>query len=189
MPGMTPLGIVYPCGGDTIDTDVFIDYASSVQNAISNTQALADQSSRPPAASVRTDLAGQTIAAGVTSIITYAAAFTMYDTMAMFTDTTPTLITIQSPGSYLVNVWSTRESFPTDLFSHRVAIRLNAVEQAFHKQDGGGGGIDNASQPFFVSALLSGLIIGDLITTTHLFTGVGTMEVRHAVSVTKVSSS
>ena len=184
MPGSTSLGITYPCSGDTIDPAVLQTYAETTQDAIDATQALVDLALSPPTVFVQTS-PSQSTAAGVTSVMTYGAV--VYDTAAMFNIGSPTLITIQSAGTYLVNCWNFRNNSPTTLTSARAAILLNGSERAFHKGDDGTS-TNNAPSPFMVSAVLPSLVVGDQITTTSLFTGSGNMLVTHYVSVTKISS-
>lgn len=189
MPGMTSLGIVYPCGGDTIDTGVFADYAESTQTALTATQALVDDALQPPMVWARTDSAGQVVAAGATTVMTYAQATLMYDTAAMYNAGTPTLITIPEAGTYLANCWVTLSGSATTETSHRAAILVNGVEFAFHKQDVGTfAGGTSAPLPFFVSAMLPSLAAGAQITTTHLFTGTGNATLQHSLAVTKISN-
>lgn len=189
MPGMTPLGIVYPCGTDTIDTGVFADNAESLQDALTATQELVDAALEPPMVWPRTASAGFNVVAGATSVVTYDSAALMYDTAAMFNPGSPTLITIPESGTYLANCMVTANGSATTETSHRAAILINGVEYAYHKQDAGtfAGGF-SAPLPFFVSALLPGVAAGAQITTTHLFTGSGNMNIRHTLAVTKISS-
>lgn len=183
MPGMTPLGIVYPCSGDTINPAVFQTYAETTQDALDATQALIDSATQPPTVLVQTSPA-QSIAAGVTATMGYQAL--TYDTAGMWNAGTPTLITIQSNGTYLVNLWSSRAGVPTTETSARAAILLNGTEQAFHKSDDGTASF-SASSNFMVSAVLPSLVVGDQITSTFLFTGTGNILMRHLISVTKIS--
>lgn len=185
MPATTPLGIVYPCSGDTIDCSVFEDNANSIQDALDTVQNLVDQALGPPAVWVRTDTAGQTINAGVTAVMAYGVI--MYDTASMFNIGTPTIITIPEDGTYLAHVLPTRQSLATSESSHRAAILVNGAERAFQKNDLGTGTFSGTPQ-FLVSALLPALVAGDQVTSTHLFTGVGSQQMRHALAVTKVAN-
>ncbi len=186
MPATTPLGIVYPCAGDSIDPGIFQDNADSIQDAIDVVQAQVDAALGPPAVQVRTGPAGQNIAAGATTVIAYQLIG--YDTSAMFNPATPTLITITRPGTYFVGCYYTKDTVATTETSARVSILLNASERAAKKHDGGGASTFSANDPFFVSAILPSLIIGDQVTTANLFTGTGSHNVRHAVTVTKMSN-
>lgn len=185
MPGTTSLGIIYPCGGDTIDPGVFQDYAESTQDALDATQALIDEAFGPPTVLVATDTPGQVIAAGVTATVAYQNL--TYDTAAMWNAGTPTLITVQSPGTYLVNLWSTRTVQPTTQTSARAAILVGGVERVAHKSDDGTASF-SASPAFMVSSIFTGLLVGDQITSTFLFTGTGNITIRHSISVTKISN-
>ena len=186
MPGSTPLGIIYPCGYDTIDPAALATYAETTQQALDAAQAVVDEALNPPAVYTATDFTGFSIAAGVTTAIPYAAARTPYDATAMFNSATPTLLTITVGGTYLVNLVWTRTSAPGGQTSSRVAILLNGSERAAMKQDMGTAAFIQGTQ-WYCSALLPGLVPGDQITTTHLFTGAGNMGVRHAVDVTRIS--
>jgi hypothetical protein len=184
MPGMTSLGITYPCGGDTLDSAAFQTYADTTQDALDATQSLIDSAFSPPTVLVATSPPGQVIAAGVTATMAYQDV--TYNAFAMYNAGSPTLITIQSAGTYLVNLWSSRTVQPTTHTSSRAAILLGGVEQAYHKSDDGTASFSAAPQ-FMVSAVLPGLSVGNQITTTFLFTGTGNITVRHSVSVTKIS--
>lgn len=186
MPATTPLGIVYPCSGDTIDPGTFQDNAESIQDAISAVQTQVDQALRPPALQVRTEGAGQVVAAGVTTVMAYQLI--AYDTAAMFNTATPTLITITSPGTYFVACWYGRVGLATTETSARIAILVNGVERAAQKYDMGTSVTFSVPSTFSASVVLPSLIAGDVITTNHLFTGTGNHGVRHAVFVTKMSN-
>jgi len=182
----TPLGIVYPCSGATIDCDDLAAYAQSTQDAISNTQALITSVLRPPAVWVRRPFGGgQVIAPGVTTVMSYTEE--MYDTAGMFSLGSPTLLVVRQAGTYLVNCQTQRTSSPATLTSSRAAILLNGVEQAYQKADGGTSAF-NTNDPQYVSAMLASLVVGDQITTTCLFTGTGNMGMAHIVSATRIST-
>lgn len=185
MPGMTSLGITYPCSGETIDPAVFQTYAETTQDAIDATQALVTLAFEPPTVLVGTASPFQVVAAGATTTIAYQNV--TYDTAGMYNAGTPTLITVQSNGTYLANLWYSRISPATTETSTRAAILVNGAEVAYAKSDDGTGTFSAATN-FMVSAVIPSLIIGDQITTTFLFTGTGNMTVRHNVSVTKISN-
>lgn len=184
MPASTPLGITYPCSGETINPAVFQTYAETTQDAIDATQVLVGLALAPPTVLVDT-IPGQSIAAGATTTIAYNLE--AYDTAGMWVVGSPTLLTVQSAGTYLVNLWFQRLVQPTTHLSSRAAILLNGTEYSYFKSDDGTGSF-TASTPFMVSTILPSLIVGDQITTTHLFTGTGNMTVRHVVSATKISN-
>lgn len=181
----TPLGIDYPCGGETIDCDTLADYANSTQAAINDTQITASTVSRPPAAFVRRSTA-QTTAPGVTATISFNQA--MYDTDSMFSLGAPTLVTVNSAGTYLVNLTGSVFSFSTTLTSLRWAIALNGVEVAYYKSDAGTASI-GANTPMYVSQLLVSLAAGSTISATTLFTGTGSLGVVSSMAVTRVSTT
>lgn len=185
MPGTTPLGITYPCGGDTIDPAAFQTYAETTQGAISVIQAQVDEALRPDMVWVRTISAGQNVVAGATTTIGYGLV--MYDTAGMFNLATPTIVTIQSAGTYLANCFYTRNGLATTETSSRIAILVNGAEFGAMKIDGGTAAPFSAAEPYLASALLIGLSPGDQVTSTHLFTGSGNHNIRHALAVTKVS--
>lgn len=183
----TPLGIVYPCSGETIECDPLTEYATSTQAAITATQRLVNAALRPPAVWVRRVFgAGQTVAPGVATVMTYLEE--MYDTASMFDPAVSTSnIVITQPGTYLVNCNTRRTVSPTTLTSLRTAILLNGTEFAFQKSDGGTSAF-NANDPQYVSAMMPSLIAGDIITTTCFFTGTGNMGMAHVVSCTRIST-
>lgn len=186
MPGSTPLGIVYPCGYEAIDPAALAEYAQTTQDALNTAQAVVDEALDPPAIYTATDFAGFSIAVGVTTAIPYAAVRTPYDPTVMFNAGTPTILTVTVGGTYLVNLVWTRTSAPTTQTSSRVAILLNGAERAAMKQDMGTASFIQGVQ-WYCSALLPGLVPGDQVSTTHLFTGSGNMGVRHAIDVTRIS--
>lgn len=162
-------------------------YAETVQDALDATQALIDDRLNPPAVWVRRSFsAGQAISAGVTLVLSYAEV--MYDTDTMFNLVAPTLITIFSPGTYLVNLESNIGAVPATLTSYRIAILVNGAEVAYYKSDAGTG-TNSASQPIFVSAMPISLVPGDNITTTALFTGTGAGTNSHYLSVMRISTT
>ncbi len=185
MPAETPLGIVYPCAVDTIDCSVFADFANSVQEAISETEAIVADALRPPAVLVRHSTS-QTIPVGVSTALSYAQE--MYDTAAMFDLGSPTLFTVTQPGSYLVSLIADWGSFAGTFTSSRGAILRNGVEVAFQKADSGTVA-GTASDPQYVTALLAGMAAGEQISSTVLFTGTVTANVFATFSATRVSTS
>lgn len=185
MPGVTSTGITYPCSGETIDPTVFASNAETTQDAIDATQALIDLAFHPPTVLVGTASPFQVVAAGATAVMAYQNV--TYNVGGMYNAGSPTLITVQSPGTYLAHVWSSRIVPPTTATSARVAILVNGAEQAYAKSDDGTGSFSSSAN-FMVSTILPSLAIGDQITTTFLFTGTGNANIRHNVSVTKISN-
>lgn len=65
MPGMTPnFGIRYPCAGDTIDPQVFQDFADDVEAALAAVEAVSDAAVSRPSGAVRTAVTGTSVAVG-----------------------------------------------------------------------------------------------------------------------------
>lgn len=186
MPGMTPLGIVYPCGDDTIDPDVFAQYASTTQDALTATDVIALKVTRPPAAQVSRFSAVQSIAAGVSTAVSWTTEY--YDTDGLFTLASPTILTVQSAGTYMVSNKLTEVSNPTTGTSLRQAILLNGVERGFNKSDGLTGAYGYAA-PQWVSAFLINLVAGDQVSVNILFTGTGNMGIWAHTSITRLSTT
>lgn len=185
MPASTPLGIVYPCGGDTIDCDVFADYTNSAQAAISATGALVADALGPPAVLVR-QFTSQTISAGVATLLAYQIEG--YDTSGMFTLAAPTVFTVTQPGTYLVNLIADWGSFAGTFTSARAAILRNGVEMAFLKSDAGSvAGL--ANDPLYVTAMLAGMAAGEQISSNALFTGTVTANLFATFSATRISTN
>lgn len=185
MPASTPLGIVHPCGADTIDCDVFADYATSAQAAVAETEAAINEALRPPSVLVRQS-ASQTIPAGVATALSYQQE--MYNTAAMFTTGAPTLLTITQAGTYLVNLIADWGSFAGTFTSARAAILRGGTEVAFHKSDAGTVA-GTVGEPLYVTALLAGMAVGEQISSTGLFTGTVTANVFSTFSATRISTS
>lgn len=182
---MTSLGIVYPCGGETIDPGVFEEYADTTQDALAATDAIALQVTRPPAAQVARFFFSQSIAAGVSTAISWNTE--RYDTGGLFTLASPTVLTVQSAGTYMVSNWLTEVSNPTTGTSLRQAILVNGSERAFNKSDALTGSFGYSGEQW-VSALLINLVVGDQISVNVLFTGTGNMGIWASTAITKLSN-
>lgn len=185
MPASTPLGIIYPCGGDTIDCDVFAGYANSTQAALTDTDDLVADALGPPAVLVRQFLS-QTIPVGVATPLAYALEG--YDTSDMFTLAAPTIFTVTQPGTYLVNLIADWGSFAGTFTSARAAILRNGVEYAFLKSDAGTVA-GTANDPLFVTTMLAGMTAGEQISSSVLYTGTLTATVFATFSATRISTN
>lgn len=187
MPGTTSTGITYPCGGDTMTCAALQTYADTLQAAITNTQALVTSALNPPRVYVLRPVGSpQIVAVGVTTPFTYTSVY--YDTATMFNIGAPTILTITSAGTYLVNMTGTVISFPTTLTSLRLAILVNGVEVAFGKSDAGTS-TASANTPFNVSAMPISMVPGDQISTSILFTGSGNMSASAQLAATRISTT
>jgi hypothetical protein len=185
MPATTPLGIQYPCSGEQIDCDALETYAETTQQAITDTQALVTQALNPAATWVRR-AAAQAIAVNVSTAVSFDQE--MYDTSGMFTLGAPTVLTVVTPGTYLVNFGGQVSSFPTTLTSLRFALALNGTEVAYAKSDAGTASI-GANGPMYVSQLLPSLSAGNTISANVLFTGSGSLGIAAYMAATLVSTT
>jgi hypothetical protein len=169
MPASTPLGITYPCSGDTIDPNVFKTYADTTQAAIDTVQDLADSALYPPAVQGRR-FSDQNFNLGVTTTLTWE--FEAYESTVpggMFTPTSGTF-TVGLAGSYLIGVNVRLSAQPANMTSFRVAILLNGVEIAYSKGDSGATA-GTVNTEFSVTGFAPAIAAGSTFTSTALYTG------------------
>ena len=183
MPGTTTnFGIPFPCEGELPTVAGLANYATGVESALSTVWADATNALQPPAVSVR-NTAGQSIATGVTTTLTYNNEF--YDRGGMWTPGSPTIITIPSAGSYFVASTST-VNVTGAVTSVRWAILRNGTELAYWESQNTGVLIPTST--LAVSVLAVACIPGDQITLTALYTGAaGPLNFFGHINVTRLS--
>lgn len=186
MPASTPLGITYPCSGETINPAALRTYAQTTQAAISAVQATAEDALYPPAAQGRRIFTQQNINAGVSTQMTWETE--VYDSDAMTTAGSGTF-TIQTFGTYVISVQIRNANQPLNFTSVRIAILVNGVEVAAHKTDAGATA-GFASDRLYTANLAPSLPPGTIVTANALYTGPaspmgleGTMSIIRAATV------
>lgn len=157
-----------PCVGDDITLADLQNYATATESAISTVSATALKARVRPAATLYY-LNGTPYTAGVAVIPSFGLE--VLDTDNMFTLAAPTILTINTPGTYLVNFLSASNMSSTNT-SHKAEILLNGATVATGK---GGSGIAGAGppNPIAVSTLLPLLVAGNTISVRVTVTGVG----------------
>lgn len=183
MPDVTDtFAIPFPCEGEVVTVPTITSYALGVEAALTTVWADATAATEPPAAAV-TNNSGQTLATGVTSILTFTSEF--YDRGGFWTIASPTLLTIPSAGSYFIASTSS-VNLTGNVTSVRWAILRNAVEIAYWESQNTG--VFIPASGLGVSVLAVACNPGDQITTTALYTGTQpTLSFFNRVNITKLS--
>lgn len=184
MPGLTSLGISYPCSGEAISLAGIADHANTTQAALSAARGLAQQVERPPAAFLRRSLSSQTLTAAAAALISFDME--VYDTADMWSAGAPTVVSIPSAGTYLVEAVIRASAFPGSPASLQASILLNTVSVAARKSDGGTP--TSIANNTYVSTLLPGLVVGDQITLSGLYQGTLTLGVQPQLSIVKLAN-
>lgn len=180
MPGMTPnFNIRYPCAGETIDPQVFEDFAEDVEAALVSVDAAADAALLRPRGALRTVSTGVSTAVGAVVAMTYSVT-----DFADGVTVTPSGFTIITPGVYMVDCEfspitgvTTVTSFAGDL--------LRSGTSTYLRKLGWSGAVD-AGGPINVSGLVS-CAAADTIHANWRWTGVGgPMFVYSRISISKI---
>lgn len=182
MPGTTSLGVSYPCAGEAITLATLQGFSNSVESALVATNTIATDALYPDA--VRLYTLNQTLTANVTAAASWFAA--EYDRGGLWNPGSPTIVTIQSPGTYMIGAEVDISSPPT-LTAMRMAILVNGVEKAVEKSQ------SNTSPwisgELHVTYLAPVLTAGTQITVNLLYTGTGTDNSNSNLTVTQVGNS
>jgi|SRR4029450_755676 hypothetical protein len=175
MPGQTPvLGIRYPLIGETVDATSFANFANDVNSAVITTQALATAALNRKECLVPM-LTGVAITVAVETTVTFTNSglenFNPFrDNDNMFNPASPTQITINTSGVYMIVAKDTGvDSFAT-MTSFRCLVYKNNIAQfgeRRNEQDGSSNSIVET-----VQALLR-CEVGDIITVKFLWNGTG----------------
>lgn len=164
----TSLGIYYPCLTPAISVSDFYNNAATTEAALAAVNALT-----PPL--LNRDYVAATAqlpnaATGVTVTASWNTPSATNNPNGMFNAGSPTLFTLQSSGSYLVNLRVGNFTFPTTATASRGAVLLNGVEQIWAKWPTPG----TSSMSFFlISGHLISATAGQQVTCTWLWTGTG----------------
>lgn len=164
MPGATPVfGIRYPVMGDPITTTVFQDEATDIEAAVASVDALATARLNRPYVVV---FGSFTAVIAVETVVTWTGEGR--DTDNMFTLGAPTVLTVNTPGVYLVTA-NMDSPFATTITAVRTSLLRNGVVQYAQSKRSQNNGIG-------ADTLLSGLIscaAGDTLQVRFLWTGTG----------------
>lgn len=157
MPESTPIyGIPYPCPGETIDSDVFADFANAVDAAMTAVAATSVEALNRPNAKVQLT-ASDALAAGVELQLTFDVE--AWDNDGMANVPAVDALTIQTAGTYLVVGASTIATTGGTFTVAQIALKRNATTLYVRR--------DNSIDLSAVSLYLTGLIDcvpGDVIT-------------------------
>ena len=168
MPASTAVyGITYPCGGDTIDADVFATFASSLDAALTQGAADIAEATERPNAQVQGPFTSQSVTVNVATTLTYIDEIYDNDAMADLTVNNDRL-TVQESGAYLVWGGYSLSGFTT-LSSLAVILLVNGIERGRHKSRApsfSGDGQVDLTMPM-------SLVAGDFIQAQALWTGTG----------------
>lgn len=163
-----PFGISVPCIGDIIDPTVFGTFAASVESAIAAVDLVGVKALRRPGVLVASTT-GTPFVTGVPVVAGFNQE--IFDTDNMWTLVAPTLLTIQTAGSYLVTAVDSSNLINTDT-SLKTEILLNGNPISTSKTGSGVAGV-GAPSPAMVEAFAPQLIVGDQLSLRVTVTGVG----------------
>lgn len=160
--------IIVPCLTETISPDVFAAFATAVEADLSAVDAVARKALLRPAAVVR-NTAGTAYTAGVALIPPFQVE--VLDTDNMFTLAAPTILTVNTAGTYLITLESSTNLAAANT-SHKAEILINGVSVA---QSKGGTAIAGAQppNPLDVAVLAPLLVAANTISCRITVTGVG----------------
>lgn len=164
MPASTPIyGIPYPCLNETIDPDIFCDFADAVNAAMLSVQTLSAASlARPSARVSRTSSVGLPV--GVDFTIPFSVEDWDSDNMVDLA-IDPSRITVQTRGTYLATCNGTiTPSGAGNLASGAVAILRNGVVATRNRD------VEADLTELCVSALLD-MEVGDYFQMAATYTG------------------
>lgn len=183
MPTTAPYGIFYPCLLPTISTSDFYQQATTTETALSTVNSVI------PALLQREYVAASGInpnqAVNVTGTVSWTTPPATNNPNGMFSSGTPTVFTVQTSGSFLVDLHVANFTFPTTLTSLRASILLAGVEQVWGKM---GGPSSTGSIQFFTSGLIVSAVAGQQITVNFLWTGTGgPMQPLFDIQICKIS--
>ena len=164
MPASTAIyGITYPCGGDTIDTDVFAMFANTMDAALAQGAAdLAAVTDKPNALVSAT--AAQAVVINVSTNLTFDTEVYDNDDMGNLAANNDRL-TCQTAGAYFIRGEFTLISGFTTLTSVNVVLTVNGIEQG---RLIGEGDVGNYGLTMPVE-----LFVGDIVRVQARWTGTG----------------
>jgi hypothetical protein len=182
VPDTANFAITYPCETDLINCTAFTTFAYDVEDALVSVNATATKARLRPAATVRY-LVSTPYTAGVAVIPTLGLV--AVDTDNMFSAATPTVLTVNTPGTYLITFVSSTNMASTNT-SHKAEILVNGVSTAQVKSGVGIAGPQPPS-PLTCSVLAPLLTAGNTISCRVTVTGVGNDSTFPLLSAALVS--
>lgn len=189
MPASTPLGIIYPCAGDTISAAAFQTYAETVQDAIENVQENYTETAQFPDALQARRVVQQTFNAGVSTGLGWdTVAYNPFPASINYTVPSGT-VTLQRAGSYLIGAHLRIGSQPANMTSMRIAILLNGVEASYFKADSGAtSGTVNIEVA--TNVLAAAITTPTTVTVNALYTGAASpVGVTSLISIIRVAGA
>lgn len=178
MPTTTNYAIPYPCEGDVITPAVFLAYATGVEAAVANVDAV-------QAAVLHTPffMATPTAAAavGVETTALFLAFTTSQASSGVTVNQAAGTVTIITPGLYQVSAQVAANQATLTMTSQRVAVAVNGINIVVRKYRG--------TNPVTVGALSGGyssdinLAVGDVVTFRYLWTGTGALTADAQMNV------
>jgi len=181
MPETTSLGITYPCLGELVTCASLIEFATDTENAIVPVDTAATKARLRPAVAVQWT-ASTPYTVGVPVIPAFGQEF--IDTDNMFTVATPTILTVNTAGTYLINFQSSSNMGGTNT-SHKAEILVNGSPVSTIKAGNGFAGAQPPN-PITCTALVK-LAIGNTISVRVTITGVGNDNTFPRLDATLVS--
>lgn len=173
--------ITYPCVADDITLTSFATYAADVEAALVEVNAEATKALVRPAAIVD-QTAGTAYTAGVSVVPSFNTE--ILDTDNMFTLAAPTILTVNTAGTYLINFECSTNMISTNT-AHRGEILINGSPVASTETGPGGAG-QQPPNPIAVSMLVQ-LAVGNTISVRVTIQGVGNNSTFPRLDATLVS--
>lgn len=157
MPESTPIyGIPYPCPGETIDPDVFADFADAVDAAMTSVAAISVEAGTRPNAKVHR-VGADVLVAGVALQATFDLE--AYDNDGMANVPAVDALTIQTAGTYLVIGASIISTSGGTFTAAEVSLRQNGTTRYIRRDNSG----DLSDASMYVSGLID-CVPGDVLT-------------------------
>lgn len=179
--GSPTFGITAPCLGEPITVAALQAHVLSTEAALVTVNATALKARTRPAVTV-TGVTAYT--AGVAVVPSFNTE--IVDTDNMFTLSAPTVLTVNTPGTYLINFICSSNLLSTNT-SHRGEILVNGNPIASMKQGLGVAGLNGPANPMQIHALAPLLVGGNTISVRVTVTGVGNDNIFPSLSATLIS--
>lgn len=174
--------ITVPCATEAITPLSFFTFATGVESMLSGVRSLATKALLRPAAVVRND-AGTAYTAGVAVVPSFQLE--LMDTDSMFTLASPTILTVNTAGTYLLSLKSSTNMASTNT-AHKAEILVNGTTVSTAKSGSGITG-NQAAGPLPQSILVPSMIVGDQISCRITISGVGNDSTFPLMSAVLVS--
>lgn len=174
--------IPVPCLSDVVTTSVWSSFALAVEGDLAAVGTVATRALLRPAAVVQ-NTTGTAYTAGVAVIPSFQSE--ILDTDNMFTLAAPTVLTVNTAGTYLITLESSTNLASANT-SHKAEILINGASVA---QSKGGSAItgNQPPNPLDVAVLAPLLVVGNTISCRITVTGVGNASTFPLLSATLIS--